>query len=114
MTLGVRRTLGLLLAVTLLASGAAKGWCFMPGMASADQPGAHDCCKKGWTAATPECCLIKQAPDAPGRLGARTAVIESPQPAFFLTPLPSSTSARVDEPSRDHDHSPPGPFVLRV
>ena len=87
----------------------------MPGMASGNLPGAHDCCKKGWTAATPECCLVSQAPEAPGRLGARPVVMGPPmQPAIYLTAVFPSTPRQVGDPSPEDDHSPPGPLVLRV
>jgi hypothetical protein len=108
------RALGLLLALALLGTGAARGWCFMPGMRGAGPRGEHDCCKKGWAAAQPGCCLDGQAREAPATASSRPdvkATSAAVAPAVSVTP---GVRLHLSQPHPDGYHSPPGRSVLRI
>lgn len=108
------RPLRLLLAVALLASGAARGWCFMPGMQGAGPRGTHDCCKKGWVAAQPACCLESQAREAQATAGSRTALTASPAATGLSLPAKRCVLLQHVQPYPEEYHSPPGRPVLRI
>ena len=109
-----RRGLGFLIALVLTASGVTQGVCFMPGTGEPGPRDAHACCKKGWVAGTPECCLTGAADEDPARTVAAVALaappavlIEGPQP-----PHPIHTFTAFA--SNERSHSPPGRTPLRI
>jgi len=103
-----------LVAAAALAGSGTRGLCFMPG-ASAGPFAAHDCCKNGWSAAPPPCCME-------GRAERATAIRIDPQavPAVSVVPaafLHCEASLRLNEPPSSAPrsfHSPPLTLALRV
>jgi len=112
---GASRRTGLLLVALLLTSGVTRGLCFMPGAGEAGTRGAHDCCKTGWTALPPECCMAGAADETPARVVGLATVL----PVLFPTgttlhpPLDVSRAPEAITPV-DRTHSPPGRSVLRI
>ena len=110
----LRHLSGVLLVVALAASGTLRGLCFMPGTGEAGPRDAHACCKKGWTAGTPECCMAGAADEDP----ARTSGPASPYaPAVIRIGmvLPRSDTYRgATLAPGTRAHSPPGPAPLRI
>jgi hypothetical protein len=109
-----RHATGVLLVAALAASGAMRGLCFMPGTGEAGPRDAHACCKKGWTAGTPECCMASAADEEP----ARTAVpvmLGAPAASWIgIVVAPSGPRTAAALAPGDRSHSPPGPAPLRI
>jgi len=112
--LRVHRTLGFLVALVLTASGATRGMCFMPGTGEAGPRDAHACCKQGWTARPPDCCMAGAADEDPARIVLSVA-LAGPAPAVFaVASLPKATGADAVFLPIDRSHSPPGRVPLRI
>jgi hypothetical protein len=109
-----RHLLGVLLVLVLTTSGTLRGLCFMPGTGEVGPRDAHACCKKGWTAGAPECCMAGAADEEPARTSVpaaigppaaiRIGILVPPSESYRGTALAPGTRA----------HSPPGPAPLRI
>jgi hypothetical protein len=108
------RGLAVLVSVVLMASGATRELCFMPGTGEPGPRDAHACCKKGWTTGTPECCMAGAADEDPARTVV-TVVLAAPPAvlgAVAHPPRAIRSSAALD--ASDRSHSPPGRAPLRI
>ena len=109
-----RRATAFLFALTFLAVST-KGLCLMPA-AGSGKAGAHDCCKKGWQAARPGCCMDGQADGAAATVAAR--VVASAPAVATASPLgvtgPSARLVVQIVVNSDSVHSPPLRTILRV
>ena len=112
---GDSRRTSLLLVLLLLTSGTVRGMCFMPGTGEDGPRGGHDCCKKGWTALPPECCMASGADETSARVVGLATVL----PVLFPTGTTIDPRLDVSRASEaitpvDRTHSPPGRSVLRI
>jgi hypothetical protein len=110
----LRHTLGVLLVVVFAASGAMRGLCFMPGTGDAGPRDAHACCKKGWTARPPECCMNSMADEDPGRTVVAITLALPASAAAPAAPWPQAVPGRLRFDARARSHSPPGRAPLRI
>jgi hypothetical protein len=109
-----RRATVFLFALTFL-TGSTKGICMMPA-ADSGKAGTHDCCKKGWQAALPSCCVEVGTDEATAKVTAR---VVAPAPAVATVPpvgvKPPSAPPVGQTVARTHSvHSPPPRTILRV
>jgi hypothetical protein len=105
---------GVLLVAVLTASGTLRGLCFMPGTGEAGPRDAHACCKKGWTARPPECCMSSLADEEAGRVVAAPTLGPPRVAAVSTAFLPPAVPTHAVSAAADRSHSPPGPHPLRV
>jgi hypothetical protein len=108
-----RHLFGLVLAVVLATSGSLRGVCFMPGSGEPVPRDAHACCKTGWTAGAPECCMAGAAGAEPARTAVPAALVA---PASIRLDIAEGSPRVVATALRpgDRSHSPPGPTPLRI
>lgn len=109
-----RMSLAVLVVLALSGSGLTRGLCFMPGTGEAGPRDAHACCKKGWTAAAPDCCMAGAADEEPVR--AAVLVTLGP-PAVIragLLDAPSGSRTTAGLVPGHRAHSPPGLVPLRI
>jgi len=101
-------------ALVLTTSGATRELCFMPGTGEPGPRDAHACCKKGWTASTPECCMAGAADEDPARTVVAVTLAAPPAVlgAVAHPPRAGRSSAALD--AIDRSHSPPGRAPLRI
>jgi hypothetical protein len=111
---GLRHTVGVLLVVVLAASGTMRGLCFMPGTGEAGPRDAHACCKKGWTARPPECCMNSMADEDPGRTVVAITLAPPATAAAPGAPWAHPVPGRLGLDARARSHSPPGLAPLRI
>ena len=105
----------LAVAVVLSLSGVTRGLCFMPGTGEPGPRDAHACCKKGWTAGAPECCMASAAGEEPARAVSGPVIAASPAAATaFVAPALRVTRDPVAFGASDRSHSPPGLRPLRI
>lgn len=109
-----RRATIFLFVLTFL-TGSTKGICMMPA-ADSGKAGAHDCCRKGWQAALPSCCMDVGTDGAAAKVTAR--VVASAPAVAAVPPVgvtPPSASPVDHTIARTHSlHSPPPRTILRV
>ncbi|HUG52571.1 MAG TPA: hypothetical protein VMR21_03185 [Vicinamibacteria bacterium] len=115
MTFGGRsRRTGLLVLLVFASAWATRGMCAMAGTAGAGPRGAHDCCKQGWQAAPPGCCMTGPAEEAPALVGGPVSIIPTLAASLgVVIPIVESASGGAVAPA-DRTHSPPLPSVLRI
>jgi hypothetical protein len=107
--------LALMVAVVLSLSGMTRGLCFMPGTGEAGPRDAHACCKKGWTAGAPECCMASAAGEEPARSVSGPVIAGSFGPGtVFPAPATRALRSPVAFGASDRSHSPPGLKPLRI
>ena len=96
------------------AASASRGYCPMRApVTTAEKTGSHDCCKKGLTAAKPNCCHADAAADAVV-LQKSASVVTLPAACARIVPVPVEVaSAYAVAASTVASHSPPPP-VLRI
>ena len=102
------------MALVLLASGATRGLCFMPGSGVAGPRDAHACCKKGWQAGAPGCCMAGAADEDPARTVAAVALAAPPAVLPAVAHAPRATRTLVAIAQSNRSHSPPGRAPLRI
>ena len=107
--------LALTIAVVLSLSGMTRGLCFMSGTGEAGPQDAHACCKKGWTAGAPECCMASAAEEEPARF-LKIAILATPAAVSRVVVAPAlpALAAPAAFRSNDRSHSPPGLQPLRI
>ena len=105
---------GVLLVAVLASSGALRGLCFMPGTGEAGPRDAHACCKKGWTARPPECCMSSMADEDAGRVVLAATLAPPRLIAVSSAFPPPAVHVHPASAFGDRSHSPPGPHPLRV
>jgi hypothetical protein len=86
----------------------------MPGTGEAGPRDAHACCKKGWTAAAPDCCMAGAADEEPVRIVAGAPLAGLAPAVTAVAALPTAAGAARVLAQVDRSHSPPGPFPLRI
>jgi hypothetical protein len=111
-----RRVVRVLLVVIALAGSGARGLCFMPELTpGAGATPAHDCCRSGWTAASPTCCMEGRIDPVPAIRTAKRAVPAlGVTPAAFLQDEDTAFLNDQDAKVASSFPSPPPRFVLRV
>jgi hypothetical protein len=111
---GGQRLWRVLLVVATLSGAGTRGMCFMPEAPAGRRP-AHDCCKTGWKAVAPTCCMEGRVVRVPAIRTARQGV-----PALLVVPatfLHDEDCVRLNEPNAtvpNSFHSPPTNRVLRI
>lgn len=107
-----RMALALLVALTLSASGVTRGLCFMPGTGEAGPRDAHACCKKGWTAAAPDCCMAGAADEEPVRAAVLAALGPPAAIRAGVCDAPSGSRTTAILVPGHRAHSPPIPLRI--
>lgn len=109
-----RQGLAVLVALVLMASGVSRGLCFMPGTGEPGPRDAHACCKKGWTAGAPGCCMAGAADEDPARTVVSVALAAPPAVLDAVVHPPPATPSSVALDASNRSHSPPGRPPLRI
>ena len=111
---GIRVLITALVLTALIPAGVSRLCAMAAGAPEADA--AHDCCKSGWTAAPPECCLEAEPGEVPAARVAKAQALP-PLGVSDIEFLPRQGHIRLSEgraESRTRVHSPPAKLVLRV
>ena len=109
------RFLSVLLMVVALTPAAKRGLCFMPVSETSPRVG-HDCCRNGWSAAPPPCCMEGKVGEIPAIRAMKQEVVAAVSGATTAF-VADGGRAWMDEPHtspRAHTHSPPRKLVLRI
>ncbi len=115
MALAARRRVQALLVAAAVSAMSVRGLCFMPAMAPASPP-AHDCCKTGWTAAPPACCMDGQGDQDRAIRTAKQAmpVLSAVAATFACVAADTPLALHYGSSAVDSYHSPPQSRVLRI
>ena len=88
--------------------------CFMPGTGEAGPRDAHACCRTGWTAAAPECCMTGAADEEPARTAVPIVLAAPAAIRLGIVPPPAMPPLAESLAPGDRSHSPPGRPPLRI
>jgi hypothetical protein len=93
----MRRLLGTMACLALVATLVSPALCFMPAAASPDSPNhsEHDCCRSGLQSTPPACCMSSMATDAAGRIPAKLVVEPAVASPMLFVPAPVCDAQRV-------------------
>ena len=102
------------LVAVLLASSSGRGLCFMPEPARPAAPDAHGCCRPGFTAGAPECCMASASDEGPARAVALPGLAAPSSAAIAFAPAPALPRRQRVRAAGPSSHSPPPSAPLRV
>ena len=109
------RFLSVLLMVVALTPAAKRGLCFMPVSETNPRVG-HDCCRNGWSAAPPPCCMEGKVGEIPAIRAMKQEVVAalSGGAVAFVADGDGTWLDEAHTSSATHTHSPPRKAILRI